>query len=145
MAGNMDLFRNNDFISVLMPILGIIVVISLVILIMHTVFMWKIFNKAGIEGWKILIPFYGHWCFNKMIFGSGWFMFINFTSLFQYTDNSLVSMLGSLIVIGFSIAQMVMLAKVFGKGAGFTVGLIFLPLIFLGILAFDSSEYEGGY
>ena len=50
-----------------------------------------------------------------------------------------------MIVIGFGIAQMVMLAKVFGKGAGFTVGLIFLPLIFLGILAFDSSEYEGGY
>ena len=31
----------------------------------------------------------------------------------------------------------------FGHGAGFTVGLIFLSLIFYYILAFDSSRYQG--
>ena len=36
------------------------------------------------------------------------------------------------------------LAKAFGHGAGFTVGLIFLNVIFLLILAFGSSRYLGG-
>jgi hypothetical protein len=142
MAVNLDLFSNNDFLNIFMPILAIIVIISLVILTMYTVFMWRIFDKAGIEGWKILIPFYAQWCFNKIIFGNGWFMFINFASLFQYSNNSLISIMGSLILIGFGIAQMVMLARAFGKGTGFTVGLIFLPIVFLGILAFDNSEYQ---
>ena len=34
-------------------------------------------------------------------------------------------------------------AKVFGKGAGFAIGLIFLNPIFLLILAFGSAQYQG--
>jgi hypothetical protein len=39
--------------------------------------------------------------------------------------------------------QDIKLAKAFGKGAGFMVGLILLPVIFMPILAFDSSSYLG--
>lgn len=35
------------------------------------------------------------------------------------------------------------LAKVFGKGVGFGFGLLFLPFIFLPLLAFGDAEYEG--
>ena len=35
------------------------------------------------------------------------------------------------------------IAKAFGKGTGFAVGLILLPFIFQLILAFDKSEYVG--
>jgi len=38
---------------------------------------------------------------------------------------------------------MIKLSKAFGKDTGFTVGLIFLSLIFLAILAFDKSTYLG--
>ena len=37
---------------------------------------------------------------------------------------------------------MVKLAKAFGKGDGFAVGLILLNTIFIMILAFGSSEYQ---
>ena len=37
---------------------------------------------------------------------------------------------------------MIMLAKAFGKGAGFTVGLILLNTIFIMILGFGSSSYQ---
>jgi hypothetical protein len=137
------LFVNNDILDILIPFIDAIVIIAIIVLIMYTIFLWRIFEKAGMAGWRTLIPLHGTWCFNKMVFGSGWFMVFNFTYLFQNSDNVLISMLGSLAVLGFAIAQMVMLAKVFGKGKVFTVGLIFLPLIFLGILAFDRSEYEG--
>jgi len=36
------------------------------------------------------------------------------------------------------------LSKSFGKGVGFTLGLIFLPFIFYPILGFDNSQYNGG-
>ena len=36
------------------------------------------------------------------------------------------------------------LARVFGKGIGFTLGLIFLSIIFYPILAFGKSTYMGG-
>lgn len=34
------------------------------------------------------------------------------------------------------------IANAFGKGAGFAVGLIFLPFIFFPILAFGDAEYQ---
>jgi Family of unknown function (DUF5684) len=35
------------------------------------------------------------------------------------------------------------LAKSFGKGAGFGIGLILLPIIFFPILGFGSATYQG--
>jgi hypothetical protein len=35
------------------------------------------------------------------------------------------------------------IVKSFGKSTGFVIGYFFLPLIFLPILAFDSSQYVG--
>ncbi|MDB4747334.1 DUF5684 domain-containing protein, partial [Akkermansiaceae bacterium] len=34
-------------------------------------------------------------------------------------------------------------SKSFGRGAGTTVGLIFLPFIFYPVLAFGSAQYQG--
>jgi uncharacterized membrane protein YoaK (UPF0700 family) len=41
------------------------------------------------------------------------------------------------------IIAMIELAKIFGKGTGFTVGLVLLSYIFLIILAFGSAQYIG--
>jgi hypothetical protein len=38
---------------------------------------------------------------------------------------------------------MIALAQVFGKSGGFAVGLIFLSLIFMAILAFGDAKYLG--
>jgi hypothetical protein len=40
-----------------------------------------------------------------------------------------------------AILAIVALAQNFGKGAGFAVGMIFLPIIFWPILAFGSAQY----
>lgn len=46
--------------------------------------------------------------------------------------------------VNFVIAVMLYfkLAKVFGKGVGFGFGLMFLPFIFLPMLAFGDAEYK---
>jgi Family of unknown function (DUF5684) len=36
------------------------------------------------------------------------------------------------------------IAKAFGKGAGFGIGLLLLPFIFFPILGFASAQYQGG-
>ena len=48
---------------------------------------------------------------------------------------------GFIMALVYGILVQISLGRVFAKNSGFIVGLIFLPLIFLAILAFDSSKY----
>lgn len=90
--------------------------------------MWKIFAKAGEPGWACIVPFYNLYVEFKITWGNGLFFL-------------LMLIPGVNAVIG--IITMVKLAKVFGKGGGFAVGLIFLSIIFLPILAFGDAQYQG--
>jgi hypothetical protein len=89
---------------------------------------WKIFTKAGQPGWACLVPIYNVVVLLKIIQRPMWWV---------------VLMLVPLVSIVVAIITLFDLAKVFGKGAGFGVGLLFLPFIFYPILGFDESEYQG--
>lgn len=89
---------------------------------------WKFFVKAGEPGWAALIPFYNTYVLFKIAWGNGW----KFLLLLIPIAN-----------IVFSIMVNVKLAKAFGKGGGFAVGLILLPVVFYPILGFGSAQYEG--
>jgi len=88
--------------------------------------MWEVYTKAGHPGWAVFIPIYNVYVILKIAGLSGW---------------CLVLMLIPFVNIVIAILVVVGLAKNFGKGAGFTVGLLFLPFIFLPILAFGSAKY----
>lgn len=90
--------------------------------------MWKIFVKAGEHGWAIFVPFYGNFCQFRMCFGNGWMFLLMLVPIVNF------------IVMVMTYFKM---AKVFGKGSLFAVGLMFLPFIFLPVLAFGDAEYEG--
>ena len=90
--------------------------------------MWKIFTKAGQPGWAILIPFYNLYVMCKIAGRPGWWlllMLIPFVNLIIF------------------IILYVDISKSFGKGAGFAVGMLFLPFIFFPILGFGSAQYQG--
>lgn len=53
----------------------------------------------------------------------------------------LLLMLIPFVGIVIAIMAVVALAKAFGKGAGFAVGLIFLPFVFWPMLGFGSAQY----
>ena len=89
---------------------------------------WKIFEKAGLEGWKSIIPFYDSYCLSKIVFGNGWLF--------------LIGIIPGISVI-FYIIRSIMLAKVFGKGILFMIGLNIFPYIFVAILGLGDSQYEG--
>jgi len=107
-------------------ILYVISAVVIVIFILMVIVMWKIFVKAGIKGWKSLIPFYNYYCLSKITFNKGW-LFI----LLLITPINFVFML----VIFYK------LAKRFGKSTIFAVCSIFFPYITMQIIAFDKSKY----
>lgn len=89
--------------------------------------LWKVFVKGGQPGWACIIPIYNLYCWVKIAGKEWWWM------LFYFVP-----------VVNFVVAVMVIIAvaKKFGKGAGFVLGLIFLPPIFIPILGFGSALYQ---
>lgn len=92
--------------------------------------MWKIFQKAGYEGWECIIPIYNLICLLKIVGKPWWWLFLMFIPIVNWV---------------FLIWMYNMLSKSFGKDEGFTVGLILLGFVFIPILGFGNARYEGPY
>jgi hypothetical protein len=108
---------------------GWVWVLDAAIALLMIIAMWKVFTKAGWPGWASLIPFYNVYVLIKIAGRPGWWFFL------------LLIPVVNLIII---IVLCVDIAKNFGKGVGFALGLVFLPFIFYPILAFGSAQYQGG-
>ena len=97
-------------------VVGLLIIISL----------WKIFAKAGQPGWAAIIPIYNYYIWCKIVGRPGWWVL--------------------LLIVCFPIFFIILcidLAKSFGHGVGFALGLIFLGIIFFPVLAFGGSQYRG--
>ena len=105
-------------------------IVSLIIVIIVLAASWKMFSKAGESGWKCIIPIYNVYTWFGITFGKE--NAIKFLFL-------LVPFYNIYVMIKWYIA----LAKAFGKGGWFTVGMIFLPFIFFPIIGFGSAQYAG--
>jgi hypothetical protein len=88
---------------------------------------WTTFAKAGKPGWASIIPFYNLIVLVEVA-GQPIWLFI----LFLIPVANIVAAV--LVAIG--------VAKNFGKGGGFAVGLLFLPFIFYPILGFSNARYH---
>jgi hypothetical protein len=100
--------------------------IVLIVWLINIIFQWKVFVKAGKPGWAALIPIYNVIVMFEIAGLPAW----NVVLLF-------VPLLNVYILVKADIN----LSKNFGKPGMFALGLIFLPIVFWGILAFDSSVY----
>lgn len=89
---------------------------------------WRIFEKAGKPGWAALIPIYNTLVMLEIV-GKPWWWFL----LFFIPGVNII----------FAIWMVNLLSLSFGKGTGFTLGLLFLSFIFYPILAFGLAEYRG--
>lgn len=111
-------------------ILGVLImaVVYFGLIIFFIVTYWKIYEKAGKPGWASLIPIYGTIVYMEIINKPAiWvlYLFIPFYGIY------------------IAIVSVVELAKIFGKDTGFAVGILFLPFIFLPMLAFGDAQYQG--
>lgn len=114
---------------------GFTAVLCLVFAILQIIATWRIFTKAGEEGWKSIIPIYNLVILYKISGMSPWLVLIYLCSF--------IPVIGFLGALALTIVQEVKLCKNFGKGSGFTVGMVLLPSIFSLILGFDSSKFVG--
>lgn len=102
--------------------------IMIPIMILMIASMWRLFTKAGQPGWASIIPIYNVIVMLQIARKPVWWII-----LFCIPIVSLV----------ISIITLSSFAANYGKGGGFVVGMIFLPMIFYPILAFGDSQYIG--
>jgi len=113
---------------ILVAILVPIILISIATLVVEIIGAWFMFEKAGEPGWAAIIPIYNYLIGIK-IAGKPWWYFL--------------LMLIPIVNLVIYIIILNGLAKNFGKGTGFTVGLFFFRFIFIPILGFGKSVYVG--
>ncbi len=110
-----------NHIIVIFPILAALTILQIVAT-------WRIYEKAGQPGWACLIPIYNFYVLLKIVGKPGWWLIWMFVPIAN-------------IVVGIWVVNL--LSKSFGKDVGFTLGLIFLSIIFYPILGFGNAEYKG--
>lgn len=89
---------------------------------------WKVYTKAGKPGWHSLVPILKSLTLLRIAGKPGWWFFMFLIPFVNFV---------------FLIRTYAALARVFGRGTGFAVGLVLLSPVFLPILAFGSSRYQG--
>ena len=104
----------------------ILVLVYLALIVLLIASQWKIFTKAGKPGWACIVPIYSAIVLMEIIKKPMWWLLMFFVPIAN---------------IYFLVVSMNELSKSFGKDSGFTVGLIFLPFVFLPILGFGDAQY----
>ena len=102
------------------------VVVWVAIAILMIAALWKIFEKAGEPGWAAIIPIYNLYILLKVAGRPGWWILLYLIPFVNFIISIIVS---------------IDVAKRFGKGTGFALGLVFLPFIFYPILACGDASY----
>lgn len=125
-----------DFIlpllAVLAPIFFFVVLISLAASALMIVSWWKVFQKAGRPGWAAIVPIYNLVVMFQIVGMSPWLILL-----------ALIPFVGQLALFIVMIIMNIKMAKAFGKDDGFAIGLIFLPVVFVPILAFGQAKFAG--
>jgi hypothetical protein len=88
---------------------------------------WKVFTKAGQPGWASIIPIFNVYIWCKIVGRPGWWVILLLIPFVNF-------------IIGIILS--IDLAKSFGKGVGFGLGLALLGFIFWPILGFGSAQYQ---
>ena len=111
------------------------VVIAVAIAVLQVIAMWKLFEKAGQEGWKAIIPIYNMVILFKIIGLSPWLLLIYLAAIIPF--------IGWIAALVLNVITCAKVANAYGKQGGFAVGLFFLPTILYMILGFGKAEYQG--
>ncbi len=103
-------------------------VVGLISYVVVALALYGVFTKAGKPGWAGFVPIYNTIVLLEVVGRPIWWFL-------------LLLVPGVNVVI--AIILWIDLAKSFGKGTGFAVGLVFLSVIFLYILWLGSATYRG--
>jgi hypothetical protein len=88
---------------------------------------WRVFQKAGKPGWACLVPIYNLVVLLQIARRPVWWLLLMLIPI--------VNLFVTLVVV-------VDIARAFGKGVGFGLGLFFLGFVFYPILGFSDARYH---
>ena len=128
--------------------------------ILQVIAYWRIFTKAGRPGWHSIIPFLNEWDRTDlswsrkmawimvvcMILGSVFYNAGTTVDADGQTVTTFIGTLGGILTLVGAVIAIISeykLAKAFGKGFVFFLGLVFLNPVFKMILGFGSAKYLG--
>ena len=109
-----------------MPFLVILFILGLMGVVVAGI--WKAFEKAGQPGWAALVPVYNLYVMTQIAGKPGWWVILCILPC--------IGVIAMLLIF-------IDIAKAFGKGAGFGIGLWLLGFIFWPLLGFGDAQYEG--
>ena len=104
-----------------------LVLIGIVLAVLEIAALWMVFSKAGRPGWAAIIPIYNIVVLCEIAGKPAWWVVLFF-----------IPFVNLIVAIILSIA----VAKKFGKGAGYGLGLALLSPVFYPMLGFGSSQYD---
>lgn len=90
--------------------------------------MWKAFQKAGRPGWGAIIPIYNLYLTLKIGGNSGWWLIAFVIPIVN-------------ILVAFKVS--IDVARAFGRGLGFGLGLALIGFVFWPLLGFGDDTYRG--
>jgi Family of unknown function (DUF5684) len=105
-------------------------VVALVLVVVEIAGMWMVFEKAGEPGWGSIIPFYNLYLLCRIAGRPGWWLLLWF-----------IPGVGGLIWFILMLIISLDVARLFGRGSGFGVGLWLLGFVFYPILGFSDAHY----
>ncbi|MHB8645345.1 MAG: DUF5684 domain-containing protein [Thermomicrobiales bacterium] len=104
------------------------IIIGIIVAVIVIAGFWRVNTKAGEPGWAAIIPIYNLIVLLRIVGRPVWWFLL-------------------LLIPGVNLIILIIvyndLSKSFGHGVGFTLGLIFLSVIFVLILGYGSSTYRG--
>jgi hypothetical protein len=106
----------------------LVLLIQLAVVVLTVAGLWKVFTKAGKPGWAAIIPIYNVIVLLDIVGKPLWWVIL---------------FLIPCVNIVISIIVYIELAKVFGQGAGFAIGILLLPFVFIPLLGFGDYRYQG--
>lgn len=114
-------------------ILGVLigfVVLTLVIYVIHAIFLGMVFKKAGVESWKAWVPVYNSWKLLEIGSQPGWWALLAFLPIVNVV--AAVFMLIAMYRIGLNLQ----------KEGWFVALAILVPTVWLIWLALDKSTWQ---
>jgi hypothetical protein len=108
-------------------VIAALVAVQLGLMLLLFAAWWRIFQKAGEPGWAAIVPIYNGLVALKIAGKPMWWILL-----------LLIPFVGFI----FALIVVFAIAKRFGKGAGFALGMIVLPPIFYPLLAWGDAQYE---
>jgi hypothetical protein len=108
---------------------GIVIgsIFGVIAYILYVIALWRVFTKAGYAGWLAIIPIVNLFVLVKVAGYTAWLGLLYFVPIANIVLHIIVAL---------------RVGKAFGKGAAFSIFLLWLfQLIGLLIIAFDSSTY----